>query len=50
MTTREKRPFKLEYGGPPYSLKAPGARAESLAKTYPDGWVYILVEYRGSKE
>ena len=25
-------------------------RAELLAKEYPDGWVYIHVEYRGDKE
>jgi hypothetical protein len=25
-------------------------RAELLAKEFPDGWVYIHVEYRGEKE
>jgi hypothetical protein len=25
-------------------------RAEELAKEFPDGWVYIHVEYRGEKE
>jgi hypothetical protein len=25
-------------------------QAEELAKEFPDGWVYIHVEYRGEKE
>lgn len=25
-------------------------RAEVLARTFPDGWVYVHLEYRGQKE
>jgi hypothetical protein len=46
---RHRRPIKHEYGGT--TILTDGAealrRAESLAEAYPDGWVYIHVEYRG---
>jgi hypothetical protein len=49
---RHKRPIKHEYGG--ITVLTDGAkalgRAEVLAKEYPEGWVYIHVEYRGDKE
>jgi hypothetical protein len=49
---RRKRPIKHEHGGT--TVTADGAeaigRAEALAREYPNGWVYIHVEYRGDKE
>jgi hypothetical protein len=49
---RQKRPMKHEHGGT--TVLAHGAealeRAELLAKRFPDGWVYIHLEYRGEKE
>jgi hypothetical protein len=49
---RHKRPIKHEYGGT--TVLTDGAKAlgqaEVLAKEYPEGWVYIHVEYRGDKE
>ena len=49
---RQRRPIKHEYGVTTVLTEGTEAhgRAESLAKAYPDGWVYIHVEYRGSKE
>jgi hypothetical protein len=49
---RHKRPIKHEYGGTTVLTDGAQAlgRAESLVKEYPDGWVYIHVEYRGDKE
>jgi hypothetical protein len=48
---RRKRPIKHEYGGT--TVLTDGAeslgRAELLAKEYPDGWVYIHVEYRRNR-
>ena len=51
MRTRQKRPIKHEYGGTTVLTEGTEAlgRAESLAKAYPDGWVYIHVEYRGDR-
>jgi hypothetical protein len=48
---RQKRPIKHEYGGTTVLTDGAEAigRAEVLAKEYPDGWVYIHVEYRGDK-
>jgi len=44
------RPIKHERGGT--TVRADGAealgRTELLAKEYPDGWVYVHVEYRGA--
>jgi hypothetical protein len=49
---RQKRPMKHEHGG--ITVLTHGAealeRAEELAKEFPDGWVYIHLEYRGEKE
>ena len=49
---RQKRPMKHEHGGT--TILAVGAealgRAELLAREFPDGWVYIHLEYRGEKE
>jgi hypothetical protein len=49
---RQKRTIKHEYGGT--TVLAEGTetlgRAESLVKAYPNGWVYIHVEYRGDQE
>ncbi len=48
---RRKRPIKHEHGGTTVladGTEAPG-RAELLAKEYPDGWVYVHVEYRGAR-
>jgi hypothetical protein len=49
---RHKRPIKHEYGGTIVLTEGAEAlgRAESLARAYPDGWVYIHVEYRGYRE
>ena len=49
---RQKRPIKHEYGGTTVLTEGAEAleRAESLLKEYPDGWVYIHVEYRGDKK
>jgi hypothetical protein len=49
---RQKRPMKHEHGGT--TVLTDGARAleraELLAKEFPDGWVYIHLEYRGEEE
>jgi hypothetical protein len=47
----QKRPIRHEYGGPTVLTEGTEAlgRAESLAKAYSDGWVYIHVEYRGDR-
>jgi len=49
---RQKRPIKHEHGG--ITILTDGAealrRAELLAREFPDGWVYIHVEYREEKE
>jgi hypothetical protein len=46
---RQRRPIKHEHGGT--TILTDGAealgRAEALARTSPDGWVYIHVEYIG---
>jgi hypothetical protein len=49
---RQKRPIKHGHGGTTILTDGAAAleRAEVLARTYPDGWVYIHVEYRGRKE
>jgi hypothetical protein len=49
---RQRRPIKHKHGGTTILTGGPEAlgRAESLARVYPDGWVYIHVEYRGDKE
>jgi len=49
---RQKRPIKHEHGGTTVLTNGAEAlgRAEVLAAEYPDGWVYIHVEYRGKKE
>jgi hypothetical protein len=49
---RQKRRIKHEYGGTTVLNDGPSAlgRAQELAKEFPDGWVYIHVEYRGEKE
>jgi hypothetical protein len=48
---RQKRPMKHEHGGT--TLLTDGAealgRAELLAKVFPEGWVYIHLEYKGEK-
>ncbi len=46
---RWKRPLNHQHGGTTDRARALG-RAELLAKEFPDGWVYIHVEYRGGKE
>jgi len=47
-----KRPSKPEYGGTTVFADGPEAlgRAELFAKEYPDGWVYVHVEYREDEE
>jgi hypothetical protein len=49
---RWKRPLNHQHGGT--TVLTDGARvlgrAEVLAKEFPNGWVYIHVEYRGEKE
>ena len=49
---RQRRPIKHQYGGT--TVLTDGARAleraEVLAREFPDGWVYIHVEYREMKE
>jgi hypothetical protein len=49
---RQKRPLNHEYGGTTFLTDRARTlgRAERLAKEFPDGWVYIHVEYRGEKE
>jgi hypothetical protein len=49
---RQKRPIKHEYGGTTVPTEGAEAlrRAESLARAYPDAWVYIRDEYRGYRE
>jgi hypothetical protein len=49
---RQIRPIKHEHGGTTILTDAASAlgRAELLAKEFPEGWVYIHVEYRGQKE
>jgi hypothetical protein len=48
---RQKRPIEHEHGGTTVLTDGAEAlgRAELLAKEFPDGWVYILLEYRGEK-
>jgi hypothetical protein len=49
---RQKRPLNHQHGGTTIltdRAKALG-RAELLAKEFPNGWVYIHLEYRGKKE
>jgi hypothetical protein len=48
---RQKRPIRHEYDRTTVLTEGTEAlgRAESLAKAYPDGWVYIHVEYRGDR-
>jgi hypothetical protein len=47
-----KRPLNHQHGGTTVLADRARAlgRAELLAKEFPDGWVYIHVEYRGEKE
>ncbi len=47
-----KRPMNHEYGGTTVLTDGAEAlgRAEELAKEFPDGWVFIHVEYRGQRE
>jgi hypothetical protein len=49
---RQKRPLNHQHGGTTVLNDGAEAlgRAESLAKEFPDGWVYIHLEYRGEKE
>jgi len=49
---RQKRPMKHQYGGTIVLADRDEAlgRAEVLAKEFPDGWVYIHLEYKGEKE
>jgi hypothetical protein len=49
---RQKRPMKHEYGGTTVLTDGAEAlgRAELLAREFPDGWVYIHLEYRGEKD
>jgi hypothetical protein len=49
---RRRRPIKHEHGGTTVLTDGAEAlgRAEVLAREYPDGWVYIHVEYRGEKD
>jgi hypothetical protein len=51
MDARQQRPIKHEYGGTTVLTEGTEAleRAESLVKEYPEGWVYIHVEYRGDQ-
>jgi hypothetical protein len=49
---RQKRPIKHERGGT--TVLTDGAEAlelaQELAREFPDGWVYIHLEYGGEKE
>ena len=47
---RQKRPMKHEHGGTTVLTDGYEAlgRAEELAREFPDGWVYIHLEYKGS--
>jgi hypothetical protein len=47
---RQKRPMKHKHGGTTVLTDGAEAlgRAELLAKEFPDGWVYIHVEYKVS--
>ncbi len=49
---RQKRPIKQQHGGTTVLTDGDQAlrRAEELAREFPDGWVYIHVEYGGEKE
>jgi hypothetical protein len=49
---RERCSIKNEYCGTTVLTEGTEAlgRAEALARVYPDGWVYIHVEYRGDRE
>ena len=49
---RWKRPLMHQHGGTTVLSDGASAlgRAQELAKEFPDGWVYIHVEYRGQKE
>jgi hypothetical protein len=46
-----KRPLDHEYGGTTVLTDRAGVlgRAEELAKEFPDGWVYIHLEFRGGE-
>jgi hypothetical protein len=48
---RQKRPIEHEHGG--RTVLTDGAealrRAEGLAREFPDGWVYIHLEYGGRR-
>jgi hypothetical protein len=48
---RWKRPINHRHGGTTVLTDRAEAleRAELLAREFPDGWVYIHVEYRGEK-
>jgi hypothetical protein len=48
---RRKRPIKHRHGGTTATTDGAEAigRAEELAREYPNGWVYIHVEYRGGE-
>jgi hypothetical protein len=47
-----KRPLNHQHGGTTVLTDRARAlgRAKELAKEFPDGWVYIHLEYRGEKE
>ena len=49
---RQRRPIKHKYGGTTVLTDGAEAlaRAEELAREFPDGWVYIHIEYREEKE
>jgi hypothetical protein len=49
---RQKRPLKHPHGGTTVLTDGPSAlgQAEVLAKEFPDGSLYIHVEFRGEKE
>jgi hypothetical protein len=49
---RQKRPIEHEHGGTTVLTEGAEAlrRAQELAREFPDGWVYIHLEYRGEKE
>ena len=44
---RQKRPMKHEHGGTTVLTDGAAAlgQAEMLAREFPDGWVYVHVEY-----
>ena len=47
-----KRPLNHQHGGTTVLTDRARAlgQAELLAKEFPDGWVYIHLEYRGERE